>query len=75
MNKVEAIREIADILEIDDADVDENQNLKDFDTWDSIAILSIISLVSENTGKFLHATEISSMVTVSDLIKLLVTDK
>ena len=72
MSIEEAKREIADILEVNDDEIIEDKELKDFDAWDSIAVLSVISLVSDNTGRFLHASEITALSTVGDLLNLLV---
>ena len=72
MTREEAIQEIANILETDVEEVKEENILTEYDAWDSIAVLSVISLVSDNKGLFLHASDISKLNKVSDLVNLLV---
>ena len=43
--------------------------LEDFETWDSVAVLSVIAMMDEHFGKYPHASEIRSYVKVSDLMK------
>lgn len=71
MSREEKIEIIADILEEDVDSILEDKELLDYDNWDSVAILSVISVVNENTGKFLHASDIEKLVTVADLMKVL----
>lgn len=71
MNNEEIIREVADILEVDESEINEEKKLDEYDTWDSIAVLAVISLINEKKGVFLHASEINSLKTVKDLINLI----
>ena len=60
---------LAEILEeetVNDTDV-----LEDFEYWDSLAILGIISMVSENYKKTFKAADIRTCETVGDLCKLI----
>ena len=66
-----AKEKIADILEVDQTEIEEDKVLSDFDTWDSIAVLAVISVVGEERGVFLHANEIGKIKTVKELIQLL----
>lgn len=50
-------------------DVKEDMVLEDFETWDSVAVLSVIAMMDEHFGKYPHASEIRSYVKVSDLMK------
>lgn len=65
MNKEKFLEELAEILEEDS--VQESDVLADFEAWDSLSILSIISYVSENYKKQLKKEEIRSQETVGDL--------
>ena len=56
MTREEKLEVIADILEVEE--VEEDNVLEDFETWDSIAVLSVISVITEETGLFPHANEI-----------------
>ena len=55
---ITSIREIQDVLE-------------DFDYWDSLAILSIISMASESYKKTFKAADIRECKTIGDLCKLI----
>ena len=67
MTREEKLEVIADILEVEE--VEEDNVLEDFETWDSIAVLSVISVITEETGLFPHANEINKFKTVSDIMK------
>ena len=65
MNKEKFLEDLAEILE--EESVLESDVLADFEAWDSLSILSIISYVSENYKKQLKNEEIRSQKTVGDL--------
>lgn len=65
MDKEKFLVDLAEILE-EDA-VKESDVLADFEAWDSLSILSIISYVSETYKKQLKNDEIRSQETVEDL--------
>ena len=65
MNKEKFLVDMAEILEEDI--VKEDDVLADFEAWDSLSILSIISYVSENYKKQLKNEEIRTQETVGDL--------
>ncbi len=71
MEREKILETIADILEVDVDELSEDRELVEFDTWDSIAVLSVISVVSENTGKYLHASDIDKLVTIKNLMDVL----
>lgn len=60
---------LAEILE--EESVEDNDVLEEFDYWDSLAILGIISMVSENYKKTFKAADIRACKTVGDLCKLI----
>ena len=69
MTREEKLEIIADILEVDVDDVKEDMVLEDFETWDTVAVLSVIAMMDEHFGKYPHAGDIRSYVKVSDLMK------
>ena len=69
MTREEKIEIIADILEVEPDEVQEDMVLEDFETWDSVAVLSVIALMDEHFGKYPHASEIRSYIKVGDLMK------
>ena len=65
MDKEKFLVDLAEILE--EETVKESDVLADFEAWDSLSILSIISYVSETYKKQLKNDEIHSQETVEDL--------
>lgn len=69
MTREEKIEIIADILEVEPDEVQEDMVLEDFETWDSVDVLSVIAMMDEHFGKYPHASEIRSYIKVGDLMK------
>lgn len=69
MTREEKIQIIADILEVEPEEVQEDMVLEDFETWDSVAVLSVIAMMDEKFGKYPHASEIRSYIKVGDLME------
>ena len=51
MTREEKIEIIADILEVEPDEVQEDMVLEDFETWDSVAVLSVIAMMDEHFGE------------------------
>lgn len=71
MTREEKIDIVADILEVESNEIEENKLLEEYETWDSIAILSVISEVERLTGKYMHAKEVKALKTIGDIMGLL----
>lgn len=69
MDKEQFLEDLAEILEEDS--VNDSDVLADFDAWDSLSILSILSYASENYKMQLKNDDIRSQVTVGDLYNFL----
>lgn len=65
-NIYEQLAELLEVDEVNDAEV-----LEDFECWDSLTVLSIIALASENYGKTLLAKDVNEARTVGRLVALL----
>lgn len=63
--------EIAEILEVDSVNMDDELN--EFDCWDSLTVLSIIAFASESYQIILSASEINTAGTVGGLKVLIET--
>lgn len=68
MNREEKLEIIADILEVEPDELEEGMVLEDFETWDSVAVLSVIAMMDEKFGKYPHASEIRQYIRVIDLM-------
>ena len=62
-------KQLAELLEVDV--VSDEQILEDFESWDSLTVLSIIALASENYNLVLRADEIREFKTVGNLVSKL----
>ena len=65
MDKTQFLEELANILDVDT--VDENANLRDYESWDSLAILSIVAMADSKFGFTLSFPEVKTLVTAPDL--------
>lgn len=59
---------LADIFEVDESDMVREKKLQDFDTWDSVAVLSVIAVMNDEFNKFPKASEIKDFKTVGELM-------
>ncbi len=68
MTDEEKINIIADCVEADPEDISRETELSELENWDSVAVLSVISVISEKFGRFPSAEEILRYKTVGDLM-------
>jgi len=62
-------KKLAEILEVES--VNDEDVLEEFDYWDSLSVLSIISMISENYKKTYKAADIRACKTIGDLCKII----
>lgn len=62
------LEKLADILDVDE--VKEDNVLEDFEEWDSLSILTIISYIGSTYNKTVTAKEIRTCKTAKDLFDL-----
>lgn len=72
MTEMEKLTEIADILDVEVDEISKEMILEDIETWDSVAILSFISIMNDEFNKFPNADEIRKYKTIGDLLKAMV---
>lgn len=65
MDKQEFLGELANILDVDA--VNDGDILRDFASWDSLAVLSIVALADAKFGFTLSFPAVKGLITVSDL--------
>ncbi|MGD0088181.1 MAG: acyl carrier protein [Verrucomicrobiota bacterium] len=68
MDKTLFYEQMAQILDTDEVNPD--NVLKDFETWDSLAVLSVMAMADSKFGVAIKADEMRSAVTVADLEKM-----
>lgn len=71
MEMKEKLELVADILEEDIADLNQDTVLADLDNWDSVAALSIMAMIDEQFGKEIMASEIRKMRTLGELLAVM----
>lgn len=71
MEMKEKLELVADILEEDVADLNQDTVLADLDNWDSVAALSIMAMIDEQFGKEIMASEIRKMRTLGELLAVM----
>ena len=62
-------KDMAEILEVENVEL--SDELTSFECWDSLTVLSIIALASENYNVTLSAAEINKSATIGGLEKLI----
>ena len=68
MDKTEFYKRLAEVL--DTGEVKPENVLRDFEQWDSLAILSILAMADSKYGASIKADEIRSVITAADLANL-----
>lgn len=71
MGKEEKLAAIAEALDVDVEEISEDDVLESYDTWDSVAVLTLISFINDKFNRFPHASEIAELKTVKDVIDYL----
>lgn len=69
MNVAEILDELVEVLQRDGR-LALDMNLAELEEWDSLAIISTISLFDELFGEIIEADEVANCATVKDLLKL-----
>lgn len=67
MNREEKLEIIADILELEVNELSDDMLLEGIETWDSVAVLSVISIINEKFNRYPLAEEIKRYKTIGDL--------
>ena len=65
MDKTQFLDELANIL--DEASVEDGANLRDYPSWDSLAVLSIVAMADSKFGFTLSFSDLRELNTVADL--------
>lgn len=69
MNKTDFLVELEDILQREEP-CNFNDNLNDYEEWDSLSKMSIMAYYDKNFGVKLSLKDFKDLVTVNDLITL-----
>jgi acyl carrier protein len=61
---------LADLIEIEE-ELSLDSNLKDYDEFDSMAIMSLVAFIHKNFGKQFNARQLNQIETVDSLVELI----
>jgi len=65
--------ELAELMEVDE--VHRDDELEDYENWDSLGILEVIAMIDEKYGVTIDSKEVKGLVTVGDLEDLIQSKK
>lgn len=71
MTESQFLREIEEILELDEGKLLGDEKLTNLEDWNSLAVVSFIAMVDEKVNLTLNARKIQDCTTVRDLMSLL----
>jgi acyl carrier protein len=66
----EFLVQLADLIEIED-ELTLDTNLKDYEEFDSMAIMSLVAFIHKNFGKQFNARQLNQIDTVESLVELI----
>lgn len=66
----EFLAQLADLIEIE-AELTLDTNLKDYEEFDSMAIMSLVAFIHKNFGKQFSARQLNQIDTVESLVELI----
>ncbi|MEN6445077.1 MAG: acyl carrier protein [Candidatus Cloacimonas sp.] len=69
----EFLVQLANLIEIED-ELSLDSNLKDYEEFDSMAIMSLVAFVHKNFGKQFNARQLNQIDTVESLVELIGSD-
>jgi len=64
---------LAELIEIED-ELSLDSNLKDYEEFDSMAIMSLVAFIHKNFGKQFNARQLNQVDTVESLVELIGSD-
>lgn len=67
MTMEEKLAMLEEIMDLDEGTLSPEDNLDDYEEWDSLSKLSLIAQVKKDLGKTLRTEEIRAFVTVKDI--------
>ncbi|MDO4818612.1 MAG: acyl carrier protein [Akkermansia sp.] len=71
MTSEEFLAEIKEALELDDLDIKMDDNFREYEEWDSLTFLTLMTLMNENHGVALDIDTFNGISTWRDLYQLL----
>ena len=70
MNRIEFIKQVSDILEIDPENLTGSEVLEEIGNWDSLSIISFVAMVDAELNRIVSPEKLRQAMTIDDLIEL-----
>ena len=67
MNKEKFIELFQETLEIEDQEVKDEDIFRDYEEWDSLAVLSILAMINEEYDLIIPRRDFDNMITIKDI--------
>lgn len=71
MSEKEKLSKIEEIMDVEEGTLVPENRLDSYDEWDSITMLSIVALMSDEFNKTITGEEIKKLQTVQDLLDIM----
>lgn len=71
----EFVEKFAEALEKEVPEIDGNDKFREYEEWDSLAVLSVIAMIKQNYGITIPRKEFDSLLTVDDLYNYISANK
>ena len=71
MTNAEKIALLEEVMELEEGTLQQDDVLEEYDEWDSVTILGIISLIDEEFGNTVTGKEVRDIKTVSGLLDMM----
>lgn len=71
MTEKEKLEIMADVLDMDVADISPSMKLSDIDAWDSVAALAFLAMMDEKFKKTMKGSELRTFETVQDALNVM----
>lgn len=71
MTNKEKLGLLEEMLDLEENSLEEDMDLNDVENWDSMAVISLISLLDEKFDKQISANQIKSFRNIGDILKIM----
>lgn len=71
MENNEKLRLIEECMDLDEGTIKPEDNLEDYDEWDSVTALSIIAMIDEQFHKTVSGDDLKKARTVADVLAMM----
>lgn len=71
MSEQEKIDLISEVLELDVDEINKEDKITKYDSWDSLAVMCFIALMDKRYGKLIRAEEMKNINSIQDIMNLM----